>query len=489
MTKIKTIFPPQVPSFLPAFDKTAENPKFYFKPSIANTIDQIYGLHVSIRRQDSNETVLKKSEYPFDLVFVDKKGNINNDDGVLNQIRYDAKKKYYYFRMDSKLFEEPDVAYKVQIRVVDIKAVESERNQEMPPLGERSQWMKDNLDNFSEWSIVTIVMPITKPEFGLTGLSESEENDINSSGFNFVGYYEAADLHKKETLSTYQLNLFEYSSYDDKSTWKLYASSGERTIGIYEQVNIQQVFNRDLEQDKKYVVSFTIKTKNLYTKTKFYKIIGAYPIIEMFNTIILEPNEEEGLITVKIQAKQILMDGGDAKVEYVADDPQIGVVPNIKTSHARINGTITTNENFSMNSEEDEWILQTKVKLDKVYDDIHEAYNNPFILMENIPDQDERSNVIMKVKLSCLKINLNGGYHLMDSSGRVSEQGSDWEYRIIARKELVIRENGKDNIVLSQSRVFRTKEVIEPQQEYYIYLNEIQGLMNLDIKKTYKSRK
>ena len=485
MAKIKTIFPPNVPSFLPAFDKDTENPKFYFKPAITNTIEQIVGLHVSVRRQDTNRSVLNGNDFPFDMIFVDKSESMNVDDGELYKIKYDSKKKYYYFRFNHDLFETPDVAYKVQIRAVS-NGISSPR----PGLtSDISSWLQNNLDNFSEWSIVTIMMPLTVPKFGLTGMSEEEENDINSSGYNFVGYYEPQDRNKKETLSTYRLNIYEYKDYDDMSTWTLYASSRERTIGIYEQVNIEEVFNRDLEQDKKYVITFTIKTKNLYSKTKYYKIVGAYPTIEMFNTIILEPDEEEGRVNIKIQAKQILMKPTEGtKVSYTADDPAIGSVPNIRNSHAKIEGTVTTNKNFSMNAEEDKWVLQTKVKIDKIYSSIKEAYANPFIIMENDLRESTGSNLATKIKLSCLVIDLNGGYYLMDSSGTVSQQSPDVEYRIIARKELVLKGEDKDTVLLSQNKVFRTKEAIDKKQEYYIYLKEEDGLMELDVKKTYKSR-
>ena len=483
MSKIKTIFPPQVPSFLPAFDSKLDNPKFYFNPSVMNTMDQIYGLHVSIVRQDTNETVLGKVSYPFGIIFIQKDSGMSSEDGKLNVIRYDKKKKYYYFSLDKNIFPTPNQAYKVQVRVVSMDAVKDLPTQQMPPESERSQWLRENLDNFSEWSIVTTMMPITVPEFGIQGLDGSSENKINSSGYNFIGFYNPKDPNKSETLSSYSLNIFSYTVYEDKSTWKQYASSGQKNIGIYEKVNIEHTFNRDLEQNKKYVIAFTIKTKNLYTKTHYYKVVGAYPIIEMFNSINLEPNPDEGRIKVKIQAKQILMKPNPGtKVEYIEDDPGTQGA-NLEYSHAVIKGSIESNKNFSMDASDDKWILQTKVKIDEVYTSPKEAYANPFVLMSDNKD----SAISNRVKLCCMKIDLNG-YPLMDSRNQIIDQRSDWEYRIIARKEVVLtKANGEEVILTSQNRVFRTKEAIVPQQEYYIYLKENQGYMSLDVKKVYKS--
>ena len=488
MAKIKTIFPPQVPSFLPAFDSKQDNPKFYFKPSVMNTIEQIYGLHVSIVRQDTNETVLGKTTYPFGIIFVNKDGSINSEDGKLNTIRYDKKRKYYYFSLDRNIFPTPNHAYKVQIRAVSIDAVKDEPGQQMPQESKRSEWLNKNLDNFSEWSIVTTVMPITVPDFGIQGFEEREENRINSSGYNFIGYYEPKDPNKSETLSSYSFNIFLYTNFEDKSTWKQYASSGQKNIGIYEKVNIEQTFDRDLEQNKKYVIALTIKTKNLYTKTKYYKIVGAYPIIEMFNSINLEPNKEEGKINVKIQAKQILMKPNPGtEIGYIEDDPGTQQA-NLKFSHASIDGSISTNQNFSMDASDDKWILQSKVKIDRVYTTLKDAYENPFIEMSDEAG-GKAIKILNRVKLCCMKIDLNG-YPLMNSRNEVIDQISDWEYRVIARKELVsIQPNGDEMILLSQNKVFRTKDPIVPQQEYYIYLKENQGYMSLDVQKVYKSAK
>lgn len=74
----------------------------------------------------------------------------------------------------------------------------------------------------------------------------------------------------------------------------------------------------------------------------------------------------------------------------------------------------------------------------------------------------------------------------MDASGNITNQPPDYEYRIIARKEIVSRTGLTENVILSQNRIYRTKEEIVPQQEYYIFLKENEGLMSLDVQKTYR---
>ena len=283
------------------------------------------------------------------------------------------------------------------------------------------------------------------------------------------------------------MNIYTYTDYNDKSTWKLYATSGTKTIGIYEKINISQVFGKDLLQSESYVLTFSVITKNLYSKTKQYIIRGEYPTLELFNTINTKTDKDEGRIEVKVTAKQILMkpDAGTS-VEYVADDPTINQYPYIKTSHAIIDGTIESNNNFYMYSEKDKWILQGKTKILTVYDNLKDAYNNPFITVKYDAKEYDDYEYYTRIKFCAFKVDLNGGYYLMDSSGKITQQPSDWEYRIIARKEIVTKVNKVEKVVLSENNVFRTKEVISPKQEYYLFYKENEGLSDFKVIKTYR---
>ena len=473
MAKIKTIYPPIVPNYLPAFDGIAEDLKFYFKPSMANSYDEIASIQVSIVKMDTNRTVLNANQYPFDIMFINK-----------SQIAYDDVKKYYYFIIDKNIFSQLDTPYKVQIRAVSNKAATMPSDLKGSAM---NQWLKDNIDYFSEWSIVTSVMPINAPDFGIQGLDESVETGINSSGYVFTGYYEPKDINKSETLSSYRLDIFRYADYTDKTTWSLYSTSGDRAIGAYEKTNISQVFDKDLEQGFKYVVALSIRTKNLFTKTKYYKISAEYPFLELFNTISAEDNKDEGLIELTINAKQILMyPTKGTTVEYIADDPAMSTQPYLTASHAVIRGSIYTNKNFTMISDDGKCIIQTKVKIDKVHTEINKVYDNPFVCVKYNTEKYGDVEYSTRIKLCALKVDLNGGYTLMDASGNITNQPPDYEYRIIARKEIVSRTGLTENVILSQNRIYRTKEEIVPQQEYYIFLKENEGLMSLDVQKTYR---
>lgn len=490
MATIKTIYPPIVPSYLPAFDGVTTNLKFYFKPSIANAYSEIKGIHVTIAKMDTNRSMLSRTDYPFDIMIIEPK-----------DIQYDDVKKYYYFTIDRKIFTQLDTAYKIQIRAVESKASampskpirpsgmsdDAWKNQLKSWNTQMNQWLKDNLDYFSEWSVVTTVMPIKPPSFGIQGLDDGKVNAINSSGFVFTGYYNPQDINKAETLSMYRLDLFEYKNFDDKATWKLYATSGDKTIGAYEKPTINEVFDKDLEQGKDYVIAFSIKTKNLFTKTIYYKIRAEYPVLELFNTISAVGNKDEGLIELTVNAKQILMSPSKGStVEYIADDPAMSSEPYLTASHAVIKGDIYTNKNFTMIADEGKWIIQTKVKIDEVHTDIKKVYDNPFITVKYNTETYGDIEYSTRIKFCAFKIDLNGDYPLMQKDGTIVRQAKDYEYRIIARKEIVSRDGRQEQVLLSQNKIYRTKEEIVPQQEYYIFLKEDEGLMSLNVQKTYR---
>ena len=90
-----------------------------------------------------------------------------------------------------------------------------------------------------------------------------------------------------------------------------------------------------------------------------------------------------------------------------------------------------------------------------------------------------KATVMPRIKLICLKRNI-AGYPLMDSEGRITQPQSEWVYEFIARKEIVsVDIDGKETILQEQSRVFTTKEPITVGQEYYLYLAEAEGYMDL----------
>lgn len=466
MSRIKTLFPLLVPSSLPAFDGTNKSGKlkYYFKPSSINTIKQIDHLQISIVMLDTNRSILDLNTYPYDFIF-DK------------NIKFDEKKGYYYIEIPVSIFPSIDRGYKIQVRAV-------EPSTDMPALNspDMGVWMKNNQNKISEWSTVTIVLPITPPLVEIQGLNESEVNAIDSSGYNFVGIYEPKDPNKSETLSSYRFSIYYYDDFNNRDEWKLYSTSGERNIGIYEKPNLSFVFDKDLLQGANYVVVLSIKTKNLYTENKIYKIEAAYPILEMYNTINAKADSEEAKMDITINAKQIILKPiGVADVEYIFDQPGWESYPYIRGTHAVIKGVISENKNFFLINLDGQSVIQTRVKIDKIYDTIKEASKNPFIEIGYNPF-DENYSYYTKFKFMAFKENLSYPLYI---NGAVQEQTPEWKYSIIVRKEICTKVDSVEKVMLIQDSKFNSPLIANSAKEFYIYLKENQGLMNLTVQNTY----
>lgn len=456
----KVLFPPIVPNSLPAFDKNTDL-KYYFKPSIANTLAQIKHIQVSIVFLDTNISALNKNDYLFEIMFI-----------PISSVAYDESKGFYYFTIPKTIYaNKGDLIYKIQIRLGETELIIDQSG----VVTNASTILKD-LDKMSEWSIVTLALPITVPNYGVQSFSDTEENRIASTGFTFSGYYEAKDPDKKETLTSYRYNIYSYGNEADKTTWKLLSTSGEKLIGMETKINMDFVFPIELKEKAHYIVTLSIKTKNLYSSTKIYKVYSAsYPVLEQFNSIIATPNSDEGKIELTVNAKQILLkEESDTTVTYFKEVPPGSNYDSLKGTHAKIQGTVDSDKNFFLMNIDGKWVLQTKVRFEHLYEKIEDFSKNPTIVVENIPYLDN-SNYYAKIKVGALKINT--AY----STPSVIIPTPVWSYRIIVRKEIYQMENNREKLILSQKEVVRLSSEITPQKEYYIYLKEDNGYFDLKI--------
>lgn len=461
---VKLLFPPIVPNSLPAFDSRTTL-KYYFKPSVANSISEVQHLQMTIVRLDTNRTVLPTATYPHGILFKNK-----------SEIKEDVDKGFWYVEIPSNIFPTPDIPYKIQIRL-------GETNITGMGSAALGTVLKD-LDKMSEWSIVTMVMPITKPDFGIQSFTETTENRISSTGYVFVGYYEPKDANKQETLTSFRYNLFSYSDADNKNTWKLLSTSGEKLVGFNTNPNMEFTFPIELKEEQKYIVTMTVKSKNLYTSTKVYKIHSAsYPVLEMFNSIDVVPNLEEAKMDITVRAKQILMSPkGTSTVRYIKDEPGNSSYPNLIGTHAVINGSVATKkDSFVLNSSNGIWVCQFKAMFPNIMNSLDEISKNPTVEITQTTFSTDESEYHVKIKVGCMKINL-----AYPTSSNLNPS-PEWQYRFIIRKEVLVMSGGKEQVVLSQNKVVRQSGTVNPKQEYYFYIKEKNGLMEVDIKKTYLS--
>lgn len=467
---MKILFPPIVPSSLPAFDSTKSTFKYYFKPSSLNTMEQVNHLQMVMARLDTNRSILNPKKYPLDIIFKNKK-----------EIHYDDKKEYYYVEIESSVFKEPDQAYKVQIRLGEDDISMLTKPEDL------GAWLRDpeTMNKLSEWSIVTYTMPITKPDFGIQGFKTSYLNLIQNYGYVITGYYEPKDAGKAETLSSYTFNLYQGTVTTDPSTWQLLATSGEKRVGIYEKQNISHVFNYELLSGITYIITMTVKTKNLYTERKIFPaLLVTSPNFDIYHSISVEPNIEEAAIDVTIKAgRQILMKpSAGTKIDYIVDEPGFDNIPGIKSTHAKISGCIENQKDFILATEEGSWVCQFKAKVSDIWNSAKEVIENPMLMLEDYNPNSEWADYMTRVSVGAMKINL-----AYPTSNNLSPE-PEYEYRFVVKKEILMMEAGNIFPISCQNKIIR-QSLIEEDQEFYFFIKEDNGLLDVDIKPTYKSDK
>lgn len=239
MTKL---FPPITQPSLPAFDK-GKSLRFFYKPSPVNTIGQVQHIQLVLNYINKNASALQGQWKNVETMFIDvRSSNIENG--------------WYYFDIPGNEFPQSNEAYKIQIRF----------SSAAKPSTPTNQWFLDNRPSFSEWSSVTVVMPIIPPTTGLQGMSEEIENTLNDNGYSFIGVYDS-----QETLQKYSIDVYTYTDFADRNSWRLLESSGDRRSGMYEETSINYTPKTNFIKEGKYIVVFKITTKNNFTIEKVYR--------------------------------------------------------------------------------------------------------------------------------------------------------------------------------------------------------------------------
>lgn len=460
----KVLFPPIVPTSLPAFDSST-NLRYYFKPSIANTIAQVKHIQMIISRVDTNRSILDKQAYPLDIIFKN-----------ISEIKEDTSKGFWYVDIPATIFPVSDNPYKIQIRLgeVDITGMGTT---------ELGTVIKD-FDKMSEWSIVSMVMPITIPDFGIQTFEESVVNKVDSTGYVFTGYYEPQDKLKQETITSYKYNLYSGDYNAEPSSWKLLSTTGEKNVGGMAKPNLQHSFPVELLEEADYIVSMSIKTKNLYVKTKTYRIHSAsYPVLEMFNTLKIKPDPDNAKMKIEIRHKQILMKAEPGtKIEYLVDEPGHQSYPNILGTHAKIVGSASTrSDDIFIKTEKGVWVSQFKLMFNNPKTSMKDLIDSPTIEISRTTENEREVGYLTKIKIGLLKTNIA---YPTDNN---LEPEPEWVYKFVIRKEFLVKSGGIERVALANNFVVKSEQPVNPKQEYYLYIKENMGSIDATIEKTYLS--
>lgn len=230
-------------SYAPAFVGTC---KIYFSISIYNSYAQINKdcAQIVVQNQKTNQSVLKRSVYPSGI----KISTITIDNTV------DSDEKYY-IEINSNDIEGGfnfNEYYKVQIRFT------SSNVKDIPTSSVGiDAWLNRNLTNFSQWSTVVLIKPISKPILSLKNFnfSASSTTTITTNHLTVMGTVSPTQTGDYQDYKSYKILIYSDSG-------ELLEDSGDLYFINSNQIQYNCKYN--FQSEESYILKVQILTRNLY---------------------------------------------------------------------------------------------------------------------------------------------------------------------------------------------------------------------------------
>lgn len=303
-----TLFPPIVDSSMPAFAVTENNGSYqgsvriYFtnpelnptinvNSSATGTTEDIQQIHATVSYLSNNQNALD-----------------NSASGVINGIKYSqynainwdsSKQQYYIVINNSHCHWQPNTLYKVQLRFSITRATTASAMKQV--------------ENFSEWSTVTIIKPIIAPTVSISNITASDNGTISSQFADFNIKYNAGQSSQK--LKSYQIQIYKGNNLQLKSDWFLVGNN--KYTKDTNSLAIDRSLPYEFQSDTNYKITLNIKTENDYQTSVIYTNVQyTATSISFSNNTYVDTfiNEEQGYIKVQVHIQQSSTSGGNTLV-------------------------------------------------------------------------------------------------------------------------------------------------------------------------------
>lgn len=282
-TVLSTLYPPSVSTFQNAFINS-DNAIVYFSLSAYNSRTDFNYVHISCVDQTTNENAL--SAYAGLLV---KEPSYDKDSGM------------YYVTIPCSALNSStfniNQFYKVQIRLDNstIKDVPSMSQADL------NSYLLNHTANFSEWSSVCLIRPISKPEVVLNVFENwtgSKDISFNQGQVNFSGVVSFEADNETETLQSYQIFVLNKKSDIELSSSTVYTSDNVNPNVINYNFDFSSLNN----EDAKYILKIKCLTKNQYSFEKTYNfIISDYNEDSNWSpSITATVDDDRGYVTIHV---------------------------------------------------------------------------------------------------------------------------------------------------------------------------------------------
>lgn len=267
------LYPPILASSMPAFDIAQGYIEIYFNLSSYNRADEIKAVQYSVRRQNSNVSVINGKKE------IGRTSWLPNDNQNIKQLyKIQIPIATGGNNSEGSVNIQKNVIYRVQLRFVHT-------TQRRSPISSSVVYTPDQDYNCSQWSTVTIIKAIQAPYFSIDQFEIADDNPsaqiaFLSSTASFIGLYQAAE-NSNEPLRSWRMRLLdsEYQDGDNIQDFLIneYSDTGVQIISAYSYSSSDSTktifegnFGYDLQDMKTYKLLFEIETKNGYKAKKIY---------------------------------------------------------------------------------------------------------------------------------------------------------------------------------------------------------------------------
>lgn len=300
------LYPPIVDTYAPSFiyDDINGGFKVYFRLSQFNSIQELHTnnlgevdlIQVTIQNQNDNYSIFDQSQYPNGIKFVTC--DFNNDDG--------SGLKYIYFPLsdfiNNSFSFELNTYYKIQIRFTGKDASDPTNGQSVS-----NDWIADNLSYFSQWSSITLIRPISRPNLKIVDL-EGQNITIGYNHIAINGDLSFEDNEDTEKLRSYQIQLF------DNNENLIEDSQIQYPIEINK---IIYSIKHRLQENQSYKIKILIITEDFYEFEKQYNLTvndSLFPFKDFDISII--QNSSKGCINISLENKNYIENEEKIAIKY-----------------------------------------------------------------------------------------------------------------------------------------------------------------------------
>lgn len=291
-----TLYPPQVATFMPAFDYQ-QDAVIYFSLSPYNDSTQIKRVHITVVSQLTNENMLSN---PVGVLIAKMEIPADQEGSGLYSVKIPAGQ---IKGADQESGWQINQFYKVQLRFDSSEQYDDSQQYTASAL---NAYLIDNRQYFSEWSTVCLIRAISTPNLILRTFDTYEGE--NTIGFNQgivpvsgIVYFASSD--ETETLQSYVIRVYAKNDLLTPviETPTIYTGDNADPNDINYNLDFQGV---DITDNRVFIMRISMTTKNQYTwtsKNYEFQIIDFLEDEYFSPTITAEVDNDDGIVTVHVE--------------------------------------------------------------------------------------------------------------------------------------------------------------------------------------------